>query len=143
MMIEAALSNDYTSLLRYQREVSIQPVNDPITVPEEEFHPEIPIETKMELQDKLQEKKDSYEEEQEQKEAKTREFIAGYAYIDSKKTQFEILLEGMNPEDDVIDESDSSLRESINILRDIQKQNNVVKAYATYQEGQQNDEISL
>ncbi|NPA66120.1 MAG: hypothetical protein GXO11_04470 [Epsilonproteobacteria bacterium] len=142
-MIEAVLSNDYTSLLRYQREVSIQPVNDPITVPEEEFRPEIPIETKMELQDKLQEKKDSYEEAQEQQEAKTREFIAGYAEIESKKTQFEILLEGMNPEDDVIDESESSLIDSLYTLRDIQKQNNTVKAYATYQEWQQNNAKSI
>lgn len=63
--------------------------------------------------------------------------------LSQKKTQFEILLEGMNPEDDAVNESDSSLMDTLNTLRDIQKQNNTVKAYAAYQEWQQNNAIPL
>ena len=138
-MVEASSMNDYSALMRYQREASIQPIEKPISIPEEDLKPSIPVEKYMELQDKIEDKTQEYQEAQEEKDAKTRQFIAGYAGIESKKTQFEILLEGMNPEDDVVDESESSLIDSLNILRDIQQQNNTVKAYAAYQEWQQNN----
>ena len=126
---------DYSALMRYQRDATIQPIDKPVTIPED-IRPEIPVEKYMELQDSVREKLDDYQASKEEKEARTRRFIAGYAGIESKKTQFEILLEGMNSEDDVIDPSESSLMQTIATLRDIQKQNNIVEAYAAYQQWQ-------
>ena len=117
-------TTSYANLAQYSRDL--------ITVPEEEFRPSIPLEA---VEEDIQEKIDEYTQEQEEQKDKTRRFIAGAAWIDSKKTQFEILLEGMNSEDEVI-KNDNSLLDTLKILRDIQEQNSVIESYAKYKENQ-------
>ena len=129
---------DYSALVNYQRELQAQ--NHPnqqqtkpnekeelITVPEDEFRPEIPV-----LPETPQEDEEELQQAQEEKD-RAREILVGATYIDSKKTQFEILLEGMNSEDDVVKES-SDMWDALKTLRDIQEQNNTIEAYAKYQE---------
>ena len=84
-------------------------------------------------------KEDAAKEAQAKKEeeaAATREFVTGVIGAQSKKTQAEIYLAvatdgNYSPSDGV------SAGDIINSLRDIQKQNNFVQAYAAYAQNQQ------
>lgn len=84
-------------------------------------------------------KEDAAKEAQAKKEEEasaTREFIAGVVGAQSKKTQAEIYLTVAT--DGKYEPSNGvSAGDIISSLRDIQKQNNFVKAYAAYAENQQ------
>ena len=133
--VSSDVYNDYSILTQFQRGSSIQPVENPVTVPEEEFRHEIPIEKQMEIKDNISQKMQEYQQERQAQKNDARAFLTDYAGIQSAKTQFEILLEGINSEDDVLS-NDENMIESIQTLRDIQEQNNTVQAYATYREWQ-------
>lgn len=61
-----------------------------------------------------------------------------YLGMQSKKSQVEIYLAVANEGEAQVDDSTPSIIES---LRDVQKQNNAVNAYATYQENQQGGSV--
>jgi hypothetical protein len=86
------------------------------------------------LNNAISDKKDITEaQDQAQKDA-TRSFVTDYLDASSKKSQVEIYLSTAT--DGKYDGSDDTI-EVISNLRDIQKQNNAVEAYATYKEFQQ------
>ena len=84
-------------------------------------------------------KEDALEEAKAQKEqevAATREFVTGVVGAQSKKTQVEIYLAVAT--DGKYDPNDgASVGDIVQSLRDVQKQNNFVQAYAAYAENQQ------
>ncbi|WP_300364585.1 hypothetical protein [Hydrogenimonas sp.] len=121
----------YQHLAQYQQPVAIPGKPDLITIPEFE-KPELSPENRLKLQDRIAEKIDDVKTGlQEQRDA-LRELTVGYIGTQSKKTQWEIYM-SVTTEADMDSDAPSGI-EFYQTLRDIQKQNNVVKAYAAYQE---------
>jgi hypothetical protein len=81
----------------------------------------------MALRDRLEEAKEDLTEATERREDEIRQLAVGYTAIQSKKSQFEIYMSGST-------EEKPSTVEFMRTLRDIQEQNNTIKAYAAYQE---------
>ena len=123
MQVGTSLYDNYAALLRYRQDVTqnkhkeaeILPIEKPQIQPIK--HPSETID-KEALQSKIDEKKDNL-----------RQFVALSAGINSVKSQFEIYMEGMTG-----DEYSSDTIVKLEDLREIQRQNNIVKAYAYYQE---------
>jgi hypothetical protein len=134
----SAQTNAYQSMNIYQkREYSIQPVPNPEpTEPIEELTPEEEMDARYEEQ-AAQEMKDA--EAQAKKDAQ-REYAVGYVAHQSKQTQVEIYLSVATDGDVSLGNDTISILES---LRDVQKQNNQVQAYATYQEHQSDTKPAL
>jgi hypothetical protein len=110
-------TNNYQDLSVHQK---------PVTLPEEGQKPsdtELSPETKPEIAEKSQEEKDQL-----------RGVMVNQLEHQSKKTQVEIYLSVAA--DSKVEVGGSNTIDSLNTLRDVQKQNNTVAAYATYQENQ-------
>jgi len=87
-----------------------------------------------------QDKATAVEEEAQAKKDATRGVAVDYLAASSKKSQVEIYLAvATNGEH----ESKNQTADVISELRDVQKQNNAVQAYATYQEAQKNGQPAL
>ncbi len=134
----SAQTNAYQSMNIYQKpEHSIQPVPNPEpTESTEELTPEQEMDARYEEQ-AAQETKDT--EAQAKKDAQ-REYAAGYVAHQSKQTQVEIYLSVATDNEVSLGNDTISVLES---LRDVQKQNNQVQAYATYQENQSDTKPAL
>jgi len=126
-------TNDYQAMNIYQKpDHSIQPVPNPEpTEPIEELTPEEEMNARYEDQ-ATQAQKDA---DAQAKQDAQREYAAGYVSHQSKQTQVEIYLSVATGSDAPIGNDTISTLET---LRDIQKQNNQVQAYASYQENQTN-----
>ncbi|WP_456453383.1 hypothetical protein [Hydrogenimonas sp.] len=133
-------SDPYQHLMQYQQPnairppATIQPIEerpDLITIPEFE-KPELSPETRLELKKRLEEKLDDTKESYRAQRDALRELTVGYVGVQSKKTQWEIYLSGMS-EGEVGSDAPSGV-EFYQMLRDIQQQNNTIKAYAAYGE---------
>lgn len=129
--MEISSQDPYRHLTRYQRPVTIPEKTDPITIPEYE-RPELSPEKRLKLQEKIETSIDRKREDLQAERDALRELTAGYVGLQSKKTQWEIYLSVETGGD--VDPSGGEGIEFIGTLRDIRKQNNLVKAYATYHE---------
>ncbi len=131
-------TNNYQAMNIYQKpENSIQPVLTPEpTEPEEVLTPEEEMDARYEDQATQAQKDAELQAEQDAQ----REYAAGYISQQSKQTQVEIYLSVATDSDISLGHDTASILES---LRDVQKQNNQVKAYATYQENQEGAEPEL
>ena len=128
MQIDNSTYNSYNTMMQYrqeastlrQKEAEILPIENPAEIqPIEETPSQKPNEIDQEaLLQKIDERKDA-----------TRQFVAMSAGINSIKSQFEIYMEGMTG-----DEYSNETIVKLEDLREIQRQNNIVKAYAYYQE---------
>ncbi len=103
-----------------QKDAEILPIENPAEIqPIEETPTQEPSKMDKEaLIQKIDERKNA-----------TRQVIAMSAGINSVKSQFEIYMEGMTG-----DEYSNDTIVKLEDLREIQRQNNIVKAYAYYQE---------
>jgi biotin synthase-related radical SAM superfamily protein len=125
-----ALNAQYNSLLQYQR--------DYVTIPEFDEQEvvqdlkDILEDVTQKAEDKLQEGITQAKESLDEKKDKTRAFLADYAGVQSKKSQWDIYMSVMTQSD--VDSSDDGMINFLEELRDIQKQNNTVEAYALYAE---------
>ena len=123
-----ALSSQYNSLLQYQR--------DFVTIPEfdeqeivgdiKDILEDVTQKAQEQYQEKLTQAKESLDE----KKDDTRAFLADYAGVQSKKSQWDIYMSVMTQSD--VDTSDDGTINFLEELRDVQKQNNTVEAYALY-----------
>ena len=106
-------TNSYQDLSVHQKPTTIQPI------PQEDKKPlEIGLSSEKKLANKSQEEKNQL-----------RDSMVNQIEQQSKKTQVEIYLSV----------GDNDTIDSLNTLRDVQKQNNDVAAHATYKENQNND----
>jgi len=138
MQVDSSM-NSYANLMQYQRpSIPEKPQENPVTIPEfddqeiVESIKEITQEIKTDLQENLQEKVDVAKQEDQEKKDNTREFLADYAGVQSKKNQWDIYMSVMTESE--VDTSNDDTINFLNNLRDIQEQNNRVEAYAHYQE---------
>jgi biotin synthase-related radical SAM superfamily protein len=123
-----ALGSQYNSLLQYQR--------DFVTIPEfdeqeivgdiKDILEDVTQKAQEQYQEKLTQAKESLDE----KKDDTRAFLADYAGVQSKKSQWDIYMSVMTQSD--VDTSDDGTINFLEELRDVQKQNNTVEAYALY-----------
>ena len=121
----------YQHLAQYQKPVPVPEKPDLITIPEFE-KPELSPENQLKLQDKIAEKVDDVKTNLDEQRDALREMTVGYIGVQSKKAQWEIYM-SVATESDIDSEAPSGV-EFYQTLREIQKQNNMVKAYAAYQE---------
>ena len=128
--MEIASQNPYRHLTRYQRPVTIPEKPDLITIPEYE-KPELSPENRLKLRERIEESIDEKKEELQAQKDALRELTVEYIGVQSKKTQWEIYM-SVTTESDIDTGGDGI--EFIGTLRDIRKQNNLVKAYAAYHE---------
>lgn len=135
-------NNPYSQLQQYQQPIDVTPrrgpsilpiEENPITVPEEDFKPKPDPEKLNELQDRLYDGIKKISQYKEEKADDTRAVFVGHTAIESVKTRFEIYMNGMTQSDNFGDSGSSSI-EFMETLREIEAQNNAVKAYAAYQE---------
>ena len=126
--MEIGLHTTYEAITPYQRGRVEQPQKeaDILPIPPENDKPQLDDEQKEKLQELL---KETQQQKQEEKES-LRKFVVGSTAIHSKQTQFEIYMSGMTG-NEVDITNDYTILEN---LRDIQKQNDTIKAYATYKE---------
>ena len=127
--------NPYASMNAYQQPVEVRSAavtlpSTPIVEPKPELSPEEQLKQDREKQAKL----DSLAAESEAKKDAQREAAVGFIAHESIKTQAEIYLSVAA--ESKVDLGGSSVVDGIATLRDLQKQNNAVAAYATYQENQ-------
>jgi hypothetical protein len=133
----SAYNNPYQYLQQYQQPQKEGPVSTPvepqppITIPEYE-RPTLPTETQMELQDRINEKRAELGDTLQSQKDAIRQYTVAYTGAQSKKTQFEIYMN--NSTDSHIDSDAPTGIEFMQTLRDIQKQNNTIKAFAAYQD---------
>jgi len=132
--MQVAGTNPYAQMMVYQRP-SIQPIENPmdkpVTIPEFQ-KPELSPEQQLNLQDKVAEKTGEIRDNVEDQRDRLRQVTVGYAAIDSKKSQFEIYMNGMTGGD--LESDNDNAFQFYDRLREIQKQNNTIRAYAAYQE---------
>jgi biotin synthase-related radical SAM superfamily protein len=115
-------------LLQYQRDL--------VTIPEfdeqeivgdiKDILEDVTQKAQEQYQEKLAQAKESLEE----KKDDTRAFLADYAGVQSKKSQWDIYMSVMTQSD--VDTSDDGTINFLEELRDVQKQNNTVEAYVLY-----------
>jgi hypothetical protein len=124
--------NSYEAIKAYQQP-TIQPVipENPVQKPVDK--PELSPEKQLELERQLQAERDAKAAEEQAQKDQLREYAVGVTGYRSKQTQAEIYL-SVATESDVSLGSDTKVLES---LRDVQKQNNAIQAYAAYQENQE------
>ena len=128
-------TNTYTSMNMYQQPVEqrggavIQPI-----IPEVDPTPELSPEDQLKQDSEKQAQLDAQAAESQAKKDAQREAAAGLIAHESKQTQAEIYLSVMA--DSKVSLGNDDLVGTIEVLRDIQKQNNTVAAYATYAENQ-------
>ena len=134
--MQITAQSGYAHLAQYQQPRAILPIEEPVTTPVEpkppvtipEYEkPTLDPEKAMELQDRLEEAKSDLAASEEAKRDEIRQLAVGYTAIQSKKSQFEIYMTGTT-------EENPSTVKFMQTLRDIQEQNNTIKAYAAYQE---------
>ena len=121
--------NNYQTLNMQQKPISIQPVPNE-DKPSLEVSPEKRLDIENTINDKQTEAADKTQEEKDQ----LRMAMVNDLEKQSKKTQVEIYLSVATGSK--VELGGNSTIDSLNILRDVQKQNNTVAAYATYQENQ-------
>jgi len=129
--MELSSVNPYRHLAQYQQPAVMPEKPDLITIPEFE-KPELSPENRLKLQDRIEEIVDEKEAAEQAEKDALRELTAQYVGTQSKKTQWEIYMSVAT--DSAVDLDDGDGIEFIRTLRDIQTQNNLVKAYAAYQE---------
>lgn len=112
------VTNNYQDMSAYQKPITEQPASQTSANPLE-----LSAEKKTVVPEMNQEQKDQ-----------ARSNMVGLIEHQSKKSQVEIYLSVAT--DSKVESNDTM--NSINTLRDVQKQNNAVAAYATYQENQGN-----
>ena len=124
MQVETLPNNVYSTLMQYRQELSTQRHKEAEILPIENPAEIQPIKKPVNEIDKaaLAERIDA-------KKADIRQFVAMSAGINSVKSQFEIYMEGMTGND-----YSNETIVKVEDLREIQRQNNIVKAYAYYQE---------
>ena len=126
--------NPYQNLNMYQRAVNIEnPTIQPMPLPEEK--PLLSDEQKQ----TLQEYKENKELSEQEKKDQVRQYIVASTGVKSKQTQFEIYMSEMT-NSDVEVSNDTNILEQ---LRETQKQNDIVKGYATYKELQNSLQDSI
>jgi len=125
-------TNNYQTLNMQQKPISIQPVPNE-DKPSLEVSPEKRLDIENTINDKQTEATDKTQAEKDQ----LRMAMVNDLEKQSKKTQVEIYLSVAT--DSKVELGGNSTIDSLNILRDVQKQNNSVAAYATYQENQNGD----
>ena len=125
-------TNNYQTLNMQQKPISIQPVPNE-DKPSLEVSPEKRLDIENTINDKQTEAADKTQAEKDQ----LRMAMVNDLEKQSKKTQVEIYLSVAT--DSKVELGGNSTIDSLNILRDVQKQNNSVAAYATYQENQNGD----
>ena len=138
MQVDSSMNN-YATLMQYQRpSIPEKPEESPVTIPEFgdqeiiDVIKDISQEIKTGLQENLKEKVDEAKQEDQEQKDNTREFLADYAGVQSKKNQWDIYMSVMTESD--VDTSNDGSIEFLQNLRDVQEQNNRVEAYALYQE---------
>lgn len=135
-------NNSYASMNMYQQPVETRlPIN---TLPEEpvvEASPELSPEDQLQQDREKQAALDAQAQESQEKKDAQREYAVGYVAHESKQTQVEIYLSVMS--DSKVELGSDDLVSTIEILRDVQKENNAVAAYATYQENQNAEKATL
>ncbi|MEA3522560.1 MAG: hypothetical protein U9R50_06270 [Campylobacterota bacterium] len=138
MMEISNTANQYQAMHIYQKpEHSIQPVPNPEpSEPVEELTPEEEMDARYEDQAA----QDLEDAQTQAKQDAQREYAAGYVAHQSKQSQVEIYLAVATDSDVSLGNNTASIIES---LRDVQKQNNRVEAYAIYQENQNNTQPEL
>ena len=125
------VTNNYQDLSTYQKPVTIQPVPQKDKLPSDlELSPE----KKLEIGNAIDEKKSTIVEMNQEQKDKARNSMVNIIDHQSKKSQVEIYLSVA--QDNKVESNDTL--DAINTLRDVQKQNNTVAAYATYKENQGN-----
>ncbi|NOQ30084.1 MAG: hypothetical protein GQ570_03065 [Helicobacteraceae bacterium] len=133
-------TNSYEQMSMYQQKVTAQEALvevglPPSTMPIKEETPEkeIPIEEQMRLDAEAATKKEQEDADVQASKDAQREYAAGYASHQSKQSQVEIYLSVATGSDIDLGNDTANILET---LRDVQKQNNQVTAYSTYQENQ-------
>jgi hypothetical protein len=133
----SAYNNPYQYLQQYQQPRKEGPVSTPVeprppvTIPEYE-RPTLPTEAKMKLQERVDEKRTEVGDTLQSQKDAIRQYTAAYVGAQSKKTQFEIYMN--NTTDSELDSDTPTGIEFMQTLRDIQKQNNTIKAFSAYQD---------
>lgn len=123
--------NSYQDLSVKTTPVTIQPV------PQEEkklSNLEVSPEKRLEVENSIDNKQTADAEKSQEQRDQQRGLLVDQLERQSKKTQVEIYLSVAT--DSKVEIGGNSTIDSINILKDVQKQNNSVAAYATYQENQ-------
>ena len=127
--------NPYASMNMYQQPVEqrggvvIQPI-----IPEVDPTPELSPEDQLKQDREKQAQLDAHAAERQAKKDAQRESAVSFIAHESKQTQAEIYLSVMA--DSKVNLGNDDLVGTIEVLRDVQKQNNTVAAYATYAENQ-------
>lgn len=124
-------TNSYQDLNVQQKSTTIQPVpQEEKKLSNTDVSPEKRLETENKIDDKQTVLADKSQEEKDQ----LRSTMVDRIEHQSKKTQVEIYLSVAT--DSNVELAGNSTVDSLKTLRDVQKQNNTVEAYATYQENQ-------
>ena len=132
--MDVSSSNPYLHLGRYQQPITVPGApseENPVTIPEFE-KPELSPEQRLALEKSLQERLDEAEEKAQEEQDALRGLTVGYVGLQSKKTQWEIYMSVTTQTDMQSDAQDGVA--FYRTLRDIQEQNNTIKAYAAYRE---------
>jgi hypothetical protein len=132
--MDVSASNPYLHLDRYQQPITVPGApspEEPVTIPEYE-PPEISPQKRLELRERLKEGFEEAEKNRRAEEEAMRQLTVGYVGLQSKKTQWEVYMSGTTGSDMGSDAPGGV--EFYKLLRDIQEQNNTIKAYAAYQE---------
>jgi len=122
-MISSATSS-YEGLNKYQK---------PITIPEFE-KPQLSPEKQLELQDRITQEIDDIKQGVTDQKDANREFFTNAMRVDSAKSQVEIYMSVATDSDVDIGMSSDATVNVLKELRETQKQNNIVQAYATYKD---------
>ena len=122
--MQIAPDNPYAGLMQYQKP-------DLITIPEID-PPTISPETELKVKEKIVDRIGEIGEKAQEQKDNLRAMTAQYVGNQSKKTQWEIYLQGMESGEIDPDEGMSGI-EFYDTLRQMQEQNNRIKAYGAYQ----------
>ena len=130
--------NSYQDLNIQQKPVTIKPDQQ-----EEKrlSDTDISTEKRLEIENRVDDKKIAVTDKSQEEKDQLRGVMVDRLEHQSKKTQVEIYLSVAT--DSNVKLGESSTKDSLNILRDVQKQNNEVVAHATYQENQKESATSL
>ena len=127
-----------TSQINSYQDLSVKPT--PVTiqpVPQEEkklSNLEVSPEKRLEVENSVDDKQTANAEKSQEQRDQQRGLLVDQLERQSRKTQVEIYLSVAT--DSKVEIGGNNTIDSINILKDVQKQNNSVAAYATYQENQ-------
>ncbi len=137
--MDISTQNNYQTMNAYQQPpVSTLPVEPPVTTqpvkPTEPPVEELSPEEQLNLDRENQATQDAADAETQAKQDAQREYAAGYVGHKSMQTQVEIYLSVATDSD--VDLGNDSMPSILESLRDVQKQNNAVQAYADNQTNQ-------